>query len=136
MSEREIRLDWSGAGLAFEGGAPDGPQIVLDGDRAVGPSPMDLVLMGVAGCMAIDVRAILEKGRVPFDGLHARASGRQRGTAPRRYDRIRMTFRVTGLPAGGLAKVERAVRLSREKHCSVLHSLRPDLELETAVEGA
>ena len=61
----------------FDGGAVDGPQIVVDGDFATGPSPMDLVLMATAACMAIDVKVILDKGRVPFDSLDvtARASG-------------------------------------------------------------
>ncbi len=133
--DREINLSWSGAGHVFEGGAVDGPQIVVDGDRATGPSPMDLLLIGVAGCMAIDVRLFLEKGRVPLERLDVRAQGWQRDRSPRHYTRVRLTFQVAGVPPDGRARVERAIRLSREKYCSVLFSLRSDLELETAVEG-
>ena len=134
-ADKEIRLSWTGSGLVFDGGAPGGPQIVVDGDCATGPSPMDLVLMAVAACMAIDVRVILEKGRVPFDSLDVRAEGERREELPRSYRAVRLVFTVTGLPRAGRAKVERAIELSREKYCSVLFSLREDLAVETVIEG-
>ena len=81
--DKKVELSWTGAGLVFDGGAPSGPQLVVDGDAAVGPTPMDLVLMGVAACMAIDVRMILEKGRVPMDGLEMTAEGQRADDPPR-----------------------------------------------------
>ncbi|MDE2980484.1 MAG: OsmC family protein [Gemmatimonadota bacterium] len=133
--DKEARLSWTGSGLVFDGGAPGGPQIVIDGDCAVGPSPMDLVLMGVAACMAIDVKVILDKGRVPFDGLDVRAEGERREKPPRSYRAVRLVFTVTGVPPASRAKVDRAIELSREKYCSVLFSLREDLVLDTVIEG-
>ena len=133
--DKEIRLGWTGSGLVFDGGAVDGPQIVVDGDRATGPSPMDLVLMGTAACMAIDIKVILDKGRVPFDSLDVRAEGKRMETPPRHYSALRLVFSVTGVPPASRSKVERAIELSREKYCSVLFSLREDLDVETVIEG-
>jgi len=133
--DKEIRLSWTGSGLVFDGGAVDGPQIVVDGDFATGPSPMDLVLLATAACMAIDVKVILDKGRVPFDSLDVTAQGERREDPPRHYKAVRLVFNVTGVPPGSRSKVDRAVELSREKYCSVLFSLREDLALEIVTEG-
>lgn len=134
-ADKEIRLSWTGSGLVFDGGPADGPQLVVDGDSATGPSPMDLVLTAVAACMAIDVKVILEKGRVPFEALDVTARGTRRERSPRHYTAVQLVFRVAGVPPGRRSRVERAIALSREKYCSVLFSLRQDLELETVIEG-
>jgi len=133
--DKQVRLSWTGTGLVFDGGPVGGPQLVVDGDSATGPSPMDLTLMGLAACMAIDVRVILEKGRIPLESLDMTAEGTRADDVPRRYTAIRLTYRVTGVPPGDKEKVERAIELSREKYCSVLHSMRPDLPVEIVLEG-
>lgn len=133
--DKEARLSWTGSELVFDGGPAGGPQIVLDGDSATGPAPMDLLLTAVTGCMAIDVKTILEKGRVPFDALDAEAQGTRADEPPRRFTALRLVFRVTGVQPSDRAKVERALRLSREKYCSVLLSLRRDIPVEIVLEG-
>ncbi len=132
-ADKEVGLRWTG-GLAFEGGPVDGPRIAVDGDSRTGPSPMDLVLVAVAACMAIDVKLILEKMRVPPETLDVTAQGERVDDQPRRYSGVRMVFRVGGLAATDRGKAEKAIALSKEKYCSVLFSLRPDLRLETALE--
>lgn len=134
-ADKTIRLSWTGSGLVFDGGPADGPQMVVDGDSATGPSPMELVLMAVAACMAIDVRVILDKGRVPFDSLDVTAEGERRESPPRHYSGLRFVFSVTGVPPASRPKVERAIELSREKYCSVLFSLRRDIPVEIVIEG-
>ena len=134
-TDMEVRLSWTGSGLVFDGGSANGPQLVVDGDSATGPSPMELVLSAVAACMAIDVKVILEKGRVPFDALDVVARGERRETPPRHYTGLELVFSVTGAPPGSRDKVQRAVELSRDKYCSVLLSLRRDLELKIETEG-
>ena len=52
---RQVRLTWAGEGMVYEGGADGGPQVVVDSASERGPSPMQLLLLGLAGCMAIDV---------------------------------------------------------------------------------
>jgi putative redox protein len=66
---RQVRLRWAGEGLVFHGGPDGGPQITVDGDTEEGPAPMQLLLLAVAGCMAVDVKMILEKSRVPMESL-------------------------------------------------------------------
>lgn len=133
--DKEVRLSWTGSGTTFDGGPVGGPQLVVDGDAAVGPSPMDLVLMAVAGCMAIDVRAILEKGRVPLDALDVEAQGERADEPPRCYTALRLVVRVAGVAPDDRSKVERAIELSRQKYCSVLFSMRRDVPVEIVLEG-
>jgi putative redox protein len=120
-------LIWSDS-LRF--GATSGPNaIVIDGDGAAGPSPMQLAAFGLAGCMAVDVVSILQKGRHPVTGLRASFSGERAEEPPRRYVRIALHFHVSGaVPADA---VERAIALSRDKYCSVWHSFRQDIDFTT-----
>ncbi len=111
-------------------GATSGPNaVVIDGDSAAGPSPMQLAAFAVAGCMAIDVVSILQKGRHPLSGLRASFSGERAEEPPRRYTRMTLQFHVTG--AVPTDAIERAIALSRDKYCSVWHSFRQDLEFTT-----
>ena len=117
--------------LAFRASTP-GHQIILDGDSAAGPSPVELLAIAVAGCMAIDVADIVTKGRHPLASLETTLVGERREEPPRRFTRIALGFKVGGsVPEHA---VQRAIDLSREKYCSVWHSLRQDIELETRFE--
>lgn len=132
--DKQVKLEWTGEGLVFRGGAPDGPQVTLDGDGTDGPSPMDALLLSLAGCMAIDVRMILEKSRVDIQGLEVEAEGDRAPEPPRLYTALRLHFRVVGADAEDEPKIERAIQLSRDTYCSVFHSLQPDLEMDTGFE--
>ena len=136
MSASEVRLRWRGDGLVFLGGAPGGPEIALDSEGKAGPSPTQVLLLALAGCMGVDVRMILEKSRVPLESLEVRVEGDRVEDAPRRFRSIRLTYLLRGPSEGDRPKVDRAVELSRETYCSVLHTLRPDLELDIRVELA
>ena len=106
--------------------------IVIDGDGAAGPSPFRLVAFGLAGCMATDVVSILEKGRHGLTALRVSFSGERAAEPPRRFVRITVHFHLSG-PVPRKA-VERAIALSRDKYCSVWHSMSPDIELVTAAD--
>ena len=131
---RSAHLRWTGAGDVYEGTAASGVPVVVDSDMERGLSPMEGVLLSVAGCMAIDIRMILEKGRVPIRALEVRADGVRREDAPRYFEEIALHVRLEGPEEEHAQKVQRAVDLSRDKYCSVLHTLRPDLELSIEVE--
>ena len=126
---KHVTLRWSGEGLCFEGGPEGGPSSVVDGGSKAGPSPTDHLLLAFAGCMGADVLDILKKSRVPVGQLEVDVVGTRAPTPPRRFVTIAMTFRLSGPSETDRPKVERALDLSRETYCSVLHSLRPDLEL-------
>ena len=123
-------LIWS-TGLRF--GATTGTiATVVDGDSTAGPSPVQMVVIGLAGCMAIDLADILRKGRHSFDALRVTVTAERAPEPPRRLVSASLRFHVRGnAPA---AAVERAIALSREKYCSVWHSLRPDIELTTGYD--
>ena len=106
--------------------------IVIDGDGAAGPSPMQLAAFGLAGCMSADVVSILQKGRHPLTGLRVSFTGERAPSPPRRFVRINLHFRVAG--AVPPEAVERAIALSRETYCSVWHSMRQDIAFTTTFD--
>ena len=88
--------------------------------------------MALAGCMAIDVADIVSKGRHPMSALEASVSGVRADDPPRRLLSFALHFTIGG--AVPPAAVERAIRLSRDKYCSVWHSLRQDITFDTTFE--
>lgn len=123
-------LTWQG-GLRFRAAA-GANQITFDSDSEAGPSPPQAVAMALAGCMAIDLADIVIKGRHQLTALEARITGERAPDPPRRFTRFTLHFVVTGnLPHHA---IERAIQLSRDKYCSVWHSLRDDTALETTFE--
>lgn len=127
---RQVRVRWTGEGLAFEGGPDGGPSIVVDSDVEKGPSPTHLLLIALAGCMAVDVKLILEKSRVPLESIEVEAVGVRAEEAPRRFLSITLTYELRGPRAEDESRLQRALDLSRDKYCSVLHSLDPGIEIE------
>jgi putative redox protein len=123
-------LLWTG-GHTF-GATSGSTAIVVDGDGAAGPSPMQLLAEALAGCMATDVVMILTKGRHALKGLRVVLTAERAPEAPRRILRLVLTFHMSGEVPD--AAVERAIALSRETYCSVWHSLRQDIELTTAYD--
>lgn len=123
-------LIWSGD-LRF-GVSSGTTAIVTDGDSTAGPSPVQLLAIALAACISIDVVDILRKGRHPLTAFRSAITGTRATEPPRRLLTARMHFHVHGdVPR---AAVERAIALSREKYCSVWHSLRQDIELTTDFE--
>ena len=88
--------------------------------------------MALAGCMAIDVADIVSKGRHPFTAMEAAITGQRQEAPPRRFTSFTLHFTVTGSVPD--QAVERAIALSRDKYCSVWHSLRDDIAFETSFE--
>ncbi len=131
---RSVHLRWTAEGQAFEGRGAADRWITIDGDSTEGPSPTESLLLSLAACMAIDVRMILEKGRVPLRSLEVELEGDRREDVPRYFHRMRMAFKLAGPGPEHGAKIERAIDLSRDKYCSVLHTLRPDLDLRISFE--
>jgi putative redox protein len=123
-------LHWLGD-LRFSA-ASGSHQWTIDGRNAAGPSPVDALAIALAGCMAIDVADIVVKGRHDLSSLDAHLTGERREESPRYFVRFTLHFTVVGeVPVHA---VERAIQLSRDKYCSVWHSIRPDTELATSFE--
>src|SRR6476646_5880427 len=101
----------------FNAVATSGHTIVVDGDKKTANSPMELVLIGLCGCTGYDVASILRKKREPFTSIEVRASAERAPEPPTVYTSIKLTYVVGGKVAR--KSVEDAVRLSKEKYCSV-----------------
>lgn len=126
---RELCLNWSGEGLRFEGGPEGTPASIVDAEGEAGPSPTDHLLLAFAGCMGVDLIDILKKSRVPVEQLRVNVVGNRAPEPPRRFTSVVMTFDLSGPSHADRPKVERALNLSRETYCSVLHTLRRDLDV-------
>lgn len=134
MAGLTVALEWTGNALEFRGGKVGGPEVLIDSDGEAGPSPTVALVLALAGCMAVDVLDITQKMRVRIDGLRVTVEGDRRADPPRRFTALRQKFSVSGAAAADEPKLRRAIDLSREKYCSVLHSLREDIEMSFDLE--
>lgn len=99
----------------------------LDSDNHEGVSPMYALAFALCGCMAVDVVLILQKGRHGLSGLDIAFHGTRAEGPPAYFTDVTLHYRLVGsVPPEA---VQRAIELSRDKYCSVLHTLRPDLRL-------
>jgi putative redox protein len=134
MPDVTAHIHWIGEGLQFVAGVAGKPRIVLDGDGVTGVSPAATLILALGACTAADVVDITGKMRVALSALDLVLEGDRAQEPPRRYTRIVLRYRATGVADGDRDKVQRALDLSHEKYCSVLHSLREDIEIGTELE--
>ncbi|MGY4706866.1 OsmC family protein [Candidatus Bipolaricaulota sp. J31] len=123
----EVRVSWH-EGMRFVGVGPSNHAVVLDtdavGGEGTGPRPMELVLMALGGCTAMDVVSILNKMRTPPQALEVLVRAERATEHPRAVRRVHLTYRARGVP---LENLERAAQLSQERYCSVAHSLKAEV---------
>lgn len=127
----EARTTWVGK-QRFDGIASSGHSIVVDGDKAAGNSPMELVLIGLCGCTGYDVISILQKKREAFTSLEVRAEAERAKEPPSVYTKIKLIYRIGGKVSR--KAVEDAVRLSKEKYCSVSAMLAKTAKITAEIE--
>lgn len=89
---------------------------VANGGTDTAPTPMELILLGVIGCTAVDVTAILTKMKEPLTALEVSAEFERAEEHPRVYTKIHLTYRFKGNL--NEKKVVRAIDLSENKYCS------------------
>ena len=113
-------------GAQFEARNEAGQVAVLDGPpdvggRGAGVRPMELLLMSLGGCSAVDVLLILQKQRQAYTGLDVTVDGARADAVPAVFTRIHLHFEAEG--DVDPKKLEHAVALSMEKYCSVAKML-------------
>ena len=120
-------------GSTFEGLAGSGHRVTMDvapevGGRNLGLRPMDIVLLGLGGCTAIDVLHMLRKGRQPITDMRVELDAERADDVPKVFTRIHLHFVLTG---AGLDphKIERAINLSASKYCSASMMLNRTAEM-------
>jgi putative redox protein len=112
----------------FVGAVAPGPEIVIDASsERTAPSPMDLVLIGLCSCTAVDVVNILTKKREPFTSVEVAAEAEKAPTSPKVYTKIKLIYRIGGKV--NRKSVDDAVRLSVDKYCSVEAMLKKSAEI-------
>ncbi|MBE3575353.1 MAG: OsmC family protein [Firmicutes bacterium] len=122
----KARITWQGK-RKFEAVADSGHPVTLDssldsGGEDAGPRPMEVVLMALGGCTGMDVVSILERMRIPFTGARVDIEAERASEHPKVFTGLDMTYHIWGENlAASEEKVARAVQLTQEKYCSVLH---------------
>ncbi|RAK18879.1 putative redox protein [Anoxybacillus vitaminiphilus] len=130
-------VTWTGQ-MAFSGITPSGHEIKMDAAEEVGGQnhgarPTELLLHAVAGCTGIDIISILRKMRLNPVAFHMEVEGTRAEDHPRRFTHIHIHYALEGeLPED---KVIRAIRLSKEKYCSVAHSLNAEITASYSING-
>ncbi len=124
-------------GMAFEGLGQTGEITKISSSSVssehLGASPMELVLMGVGGCSGIDIVSILEKMRVKYEKFEIHVQGQRAEEHPRVFTDIKVLYQFWGdnLPED---KIKRAVDLSFEKYCSVIHTVNKVAEVSYTIK--
>ncbi len=119
----------------FIGTSPSGHAQVIDskGDRHSAPTPMEMLLMAVAACSAVDVISILLKKRQDVTQYNVEITGERKDDHPRAFIRFHVNHIVYGRNVSEKAVAD-AVELSDTKYCSVAATVRPTAEIVTSFE--
>ena len=130
-------LIWLG-GVAWQATADSGHKMVLDGSPKIGGEnrgcrPMELVLNGLCGCSAMDVMSMLKKQRQDITSATIEAEADRADAVPAVFTSIHVVYRIGGNALRPSA-VQRAVKLSMEKYCSVTRMLAPTVEITYSVK--
>jgi putative redox protein len=117
----QARIKWI-ENAAFVGETGSGHAVVIDGPpdiggRNLGVRPMELMLLSVGACSAVDVVHILRKGRHAVADVQVSVAGERTDADPKVFTKIHLHFVVAGQGLTGKV-VARAVQLSAEKYCS------------------
>ena len=117
----------------FIGDATSGHALVMDaGEPKTASTPMELVLIALCGCTASDVVGILRKKRQPFTALEVAVKGERASEHPKVYTHLKLIYRVRGNVDH--KAMEDAVRLSKEKYCSVSALLEKTAPIDFEIE--
>ena len=131
----QAQLKWID-GMQFIARAEDSPAVVIDNPESKGgASPMQLVLIGIAGCTAMDVISIMQKKRANVTDFQVNITGERAKEHPRRYTNIRIEYVLSGKGIKPNA-VEQAIKLSETKYCSAMASLNASFTSSYRIVGS
>ena len=119
----------------FVGTPPSGVAYLMDAnsERGSAPTPLEHLLVAVAGCTAFDVQPILEKKRQDVTGYRVEITGERREERPQAFVKFHIKHIVEGRGISEKAVAD-AIALSNEKYCSVAATVRPTAEITTSYE--
>jgi putative redox protein len=119
----------------FVGISPSGHAQALDTDheRSSAASPVELLLIALGSCTAVDVINILKKKREQVTAYRVEVRGERRSEHPRHFTRMEVRHIVRGRNVSEKALAQ-AIELSETKYCSVAATLRPTVEIISSYE--
>ncbi|HQZ95211.1 MAG TPA: OsmC family protein [Pyrinomonadaceae bacterium] len=119
----------------FIGTPPSGHAQLMDanGERKAAPTPLENLLVAVAGCTAFDVESILKKKRQDVTDYRVEIEGWRRDEMPKAFIKLHIKHIVTGRNISEKAVAD-AIRLSDETYCSVAATVKPTAEITTSYE--
>ena len=136
MSSNTYKATVHYAGDEFFIGVPPGGHAQLmdsKGDRHAATTPLEMLLVAVAGCTAMDVQSILTKKRQDVTAYNVEIEGVRAEGHPRKFLKFHINHIVHGRSVSAKA-VEDAIRLSDTTYCSVAATVRPTAEITTSYE--
>lgn len=134
MSENQYKGSVKYAGDDFFiGTTPSGHSQAIDtkGDRKSAASPLELLLISVAACTAVDVISILEKKRQDVVDYNVEIEGTRRDEFPKGFIGFHINHIVSGRSISEKAVAD-AIELSDTKYCSVAYTVKPTTEITTS----
>lgn len=130
--DRNYKVKWTG-GNSFIGSSPKGHSMVIDGDKELGMSPMEMLLLSAGSCACIDLVMILKKARQKIIDAWVEVGGTRRDELPKYYTAVELHFVVKGIDVKE-HHVKRAIDLAMEKYCSSSAQLAALAEVKTSYE--
>ena len=133
-SEYKATVRYAGDEL-FIGTSPSGNSVAIDvkGDRKSAQTPMEMLLVAVGACTAVDVASIMEKKRQDVREYTVEVTGTRAEEHPRKFTAFHVHHIVRGHNVSEQA-LAHAIELSDEKYCSVAASVRPTASITTSYE--
>jgi putative redox protein len=134
----KAQVTWTGPGYRMVGEAGAGPAIVLDSKGGTygthsGLTPMELVLVGLAGCTAMDIVSIMAKKCQPMTNMQVKVDAENADHHPKVFTKIHITYIAYGSGIDEKA-LSGAIRLSEERYCSVQAMLKSSAETSSSFE--
>ena len=110
-----------------------GDELFTDGSLKIGGTeqgwrPMEILLVSLAACSAIDIISVLKKQRQKIEDFKIDVSGTRKEGIPSPYETISVHYTISGEVKEN--KMQKAIELTKGKYCSVYFSLHPDIEVD------
>jgi len=133
----KTKSSWEGR-LQFSHIGESGHTLITDaspemGGGGKGAKPVELILMGLSGCSGYDVITILNKMRETVNKFEIENEADRNSEEPKRFVAFRLLYRIEGEVKA--QNVEKAIRLSLEKYCSVSNSLNAEITFAYEING-
>jgi putative redox protein len=133
----KVNLKRVNTAFHYEASTEDKITVAIDANSAIGGEgkgtrPMELLLMGVAGCASIDLGLILQKQKQELEDYRVEVTAIRNDNIAKNFKSIELHFILFGNLED--SKVARAIELTLTKYCSVVLSLNPAIEVTSTYE--